>query len=110
MPTHPLLEEVHAEAEVSVWRLTRPCLSTQAAQVVCEELSRLAGESGRWELSLDCGGVEYLAFDGLGRLLELDARLRAAGGGLRLCDAAGCLELDRLGGLRDGPQGPGQPA
>jgi anti-anti-sigma regulatory factor len=94
-----LLEEIDAEGEVSVLRLNRGVLSTQAAEAVCGALSRLAEESGRTKLHLDFGRVEYLAPAGLSKLLDLHAQLRGAGGGLRLCNAEGCFELTRLCGV-----------
>src|SRR5262249_21332934 len=105
MNTHPLLEELDAEDDIGVFRLLGGVLSTEAAQAVCRELSRLATETGRTRLPRDFGGVEYLGAPGLAEFLALHAQLRAAGGGLRLCDAEGCVDLDRLS---DFPIGKGQ--
>jgi anti-anti-sigma regulatory factor len=105
MNTHPLLEEIDAEDDIGVFRLLKGVLSTEAAQAVCMELSRLASATGRTRLHLDFGGVEYLGAPGLVQFLALHAQLRAAGGGLRLCNAEGCLDLDRLS---DFPIGKGQ--
>jgi anti-anti-sigma regulatory factor len=85
----------------AVVRLSGPVLSTRAAQSLCNELARLARESGRPLLRLDLAGVEYLTAAGLSKLLDLRARLRAAGGGLLLANAGGCLGLSRLCGVPD---------
>src|SRR5437868_2101178 len=47
MNPHPLLQELGAEKDVGVFRLLRGVLSTEAAQAVCQELSRLASQTGR---------------------------------------------------------------
>jgi hypothetical protein len=101
MPTRNLLEEIDAEGDVSVLRITTPVLSTRAAEAVCGRLSRLASETGRRKLHIDFGRVEYLTGSGLSKPLGLHAHLRAAGGGLRLCNAEGCLAPTRLSGVPD---------
>jgi len=92
MPTRNLPEEIDAEEDVSVLRITTPVLSTRATEAACERLYRLASESGQRELHLDFGRVEYLAGGGLSELLDLHAYLRAKGG---------CLALTRLSGVPD---------
>jgi anti-anti-sigma regulatory factor len=105
-----LLEIIESEGDVSVLRVNRSLLSTPAVRAVCDRLDLLA-DTGSRKLHLDFGRVEYVTPAGLGLLLDLHARLRAAGGGLRLCDAGACFDLMRLSGLPDAcPAGMSQPA
>ena len=57
-----------------------------------DESDTLAGvefEGGPRQLGLDLGAVRFITARGLGRLLALHARLRAAGGRLTLFNVAG---------------------
>jgi anti-anti-sigma regulatory factor len=92
----PQLLEVITAGDVSLARPNRTVMDVPAAQAVCEELSRAAVETGRHEWHLDLSDAEFLPAGGLGRLLALDAQLRAAGGGLHLWEVDGSFDLARL--------------
>jgi carbon storage regulator CsrA len=78
---HLRVEAVAGETAVAL-RANR--LDHLAAEAAAGELSRLARERAGTRLRLDLGGVTYLSSAGLGALLALSRRVRAAGGQLAL--------------------------
>jgi hypothetical protein len=91
MKLMPPLPTIKALPSMNRLSLDAPILNARAAEAV----SRLARETGLRGLHLDLGGVEYLGSAGLNKLLELQAVLKLAGGGVRL----GAANLTRLATL-----------
>jgi anti-anti-sigma factor len=95
------LLEVKALGDVTVAKVTARWLGEAEADALGEELSEL----GQGELQLDLGDVEYLSSMGLGTLVALHKRLRAAGGCLSLRNVGPALHevlaLTRLTDLLD---------
>jgi anti-anti-sigma factor len=93
---------------VTVVRFPDKVLGAEGVRAVARSLD---GSAGR-EVSLDLGGVEFPTAGGLGALVALQKRLRAAGGRLSLRNVGGLVyeafEVTRLTGvLGVGPKGPG---
>ncbi len=105
LQTQHAIADVRAAAGVTAARLTVKSFDDANAQAVGDELLRLADTVGAAELRLDLCALEYLSSAGLGKLLVLYKRLRAAGGRLSLCKVRPVVyevfEVTRLTGLFD---------
>jgi anti-sigma B factor antagonist len=102
---------VRAEGDDTVVRLLPGALGEPHVEEAGEELLRLAAELYRPRLRLDLGGVRYLGSTGLGKLLVLLKRVRAAGGQLAVDNAGPVVyEVFRVTRLTDilavRPEGP----
>ena len=78
---------VRAEGDAVTVRLRDRALDDRNAEAVGEELLHLVAELYRPRLRLDLGGVTRLSSTGLGKLLVLLKRVRAAGGQLAVDNA-----------------------
>jgi anti-anti-sigma factor len=70
--------------DVTVATFTATSLDESNAEAVGQELSGLAARLGGHCLQLDLREVDFLTSTGLGKLIGLDRRVRAAGGRLTL--------------------------
>ncbi|MFO0878324.1 MAG: STAS domain-containing protein [Gemmataceae bacterium] len=88
---------------VTVLRIKLPMLRDDAeTEAMFQQAEQLLAGEGRSRLVLDCAEVKYLASRGLGRLVGLLNRARAAGGRLVLCAVPRPLEeLLRISRLSD---------
>ena len=90
-------------AGVTAARLNAKSFDQANARAVGDELSRLADAAGAGELHLDLAPLERLSSAGLGKLLLLYKKVRAAGGKLSLHNARpavyGVFAVTRLTGL-----------
>lgn len=84
-------------------RIKLPMLRDDAeTEAMFQQAEQLLAGEGRSRLVLDCAEVKYLASRGLGRLVGLLNRARAAGGRLVLCAVPRPLEeLLRISRLSD---------
>ncbi len=83
----PAVLEVEQTADATVARLTPPRIDESNAEVVGRALTELAGRAPGRPLHIDLGRVRFLSSVGLGLLIGLNKRLRAADGHLRLVNA-----------------------
>ena len=63
-------------------------LDEQNIQIIGEQLFSLVDELGRRKLILNFSNVEYLSSAALGKFINLNKKVRAAGGKLVLCNIA----------------------
>ncbi len=105
LQTQHAIADVRTVAGATSARLTVTSFDDANAQAVGDELLRLADTAGAAELRLDLCALEYLSSAGLGKLLVLYKRLRAAGGRLSFCKVRPVVyevfEVTRLTGLFD---------
>ncbi len=98
-PNRPPLRVEEREG-LTVIKLTTDDLGEENAHALGEELSALAGRLARPRLLLDLAEVRYLTSTGLGLLVALNRRARAAGGALTLANVVGpvreVFEVTRL--------------
>ena len=86
LQTKQAVSDVRTAAGVTAARLDVRHFDETQAQPAGEQLLRLADAAGAGEVRLDFAAVEYVSSTGLGQLLVLHKRLRAAGGRLSLCN------------------------
>ncbi len=105
LQTQHAIADVRTVAGATSARLAVNTLDEANAQAVGDALSGLADAAGAGELRLDLSDLQYLSSAGLGKLLVLYKRLRAAGGRLSLCKVRPVVyevfEVTRLTGLFD---------
>jgi anti-sigma B factor antagonist len=68
--------------------IDRKILDEQNIQKIGEDLFSLVDELGRRKILLNFGNVEYLSSAALGKFINLNKKVRAAGGKLVLCNIA----------------------
>src|SRR5437588_8089939 len=81
----PNLLVQHKEGGVVVRLIDCDTLNDQSIPRVKDQLTGLIKEEGAVKLLLDLGGVRFMTSDGLGLLVGLHTKVRAAGGHLSLC-------------------------
>src|SRR4051794_37946262 len=83
----PDLLQVEVAGDVTVVKLTTPPFDDSNAEPLGQQLADLVDRLGRHRLHLDLDDVQLLSSVGLGKLLTLHKKVRAAGGELRLYNA-----------------------
>src|SRR2546423_14230438 len=84
-PTYSLLETESA-ADVIFVRFKHKSLGEPTTPALDEELSALFHRTGRHNLCLDFGGVQFVSSDCLGKLISLNKKMNTAGRHLILCN------------------------
>ncbi len=81
--------EVEDIGEITVVNfIDRKILDEQNIQKIGEDLFSLVDELGRRKILLNFGNVEYLSSAALGKFINLNKKVRGAGGKLVLCNIA----------------------
>ena len=95
------IEKVGDQEDVSVFKLTGRLETVESEYLLSVIESRIG--SGNSKAVLDCGRLEYISSLGLGTLIRARARMKKAGGGMKLARVHGVIaavisavNLDRI--------------